>query len=59
VLRRNGSISDLDARNREVRFTPTNRLRQFGRSGPKSANTGSDAQHSITSSARASSEVEL
>jgi len=32
-----GSDSDLDSRNREVRFTPVNRHRQFDPSGPKSA----------------------
>ncbi len=46
-----GSFSEVSARNREVRFTPTNRHRQFGRSGPKSANHGSGAAYSITSAA--------
>jgi hypothetical protein len=46
-------IRDVEARNWDVCFTPANGHPQPGRSGPKSAITGSEIIHSIISSARA------
>jgi len=42
-----GSNSEVEARNREVRFTPAIRHRQLGHSSPKCARNGSGRLNSI------------